>query len=313
MSRYIIRRVARIIPLILLLSIFVFSMMHFLPGDPATLMLREATATSQEAVEKLREQLGLNDPLYVQYWRFISRAARGDFGRSIQTNRPVMGEILEVFPQTLQLAFAAMVVAAIVGLFFGTVAALKQNTIVDNASMVFALAGVSMPIFWVGLLLMLVFSVRLGWIPVTGQGGIKRLILPAIALGWGSAGVIARLTRASLLEVMRQDYVTVARAKGLRERVVVRRHALRNALIPVTIIVGLQFGALLGGAVITETVFARQGIGRLAVNAILVKDFPLVQGTVFVAALAYMLVNLFVDIGTAWLDPRIQIGAETGK
>ena len=231
----------------------------------------------------------------------------------MQTNRPVLGEILEVFPQTLQLAFAAMIVAAIVGLFFGTVAALKQNTVIDNVSMVFALAGVSMPIFWVGLLLILVFSVKLDWIPVTGQGGIKRLILPAIALGWGSAGVIARLTRASLLEVMRQDYVTVARAKGLQERIVVRRHALRNALIPVTIILGLQFGALLGGAVITETVFARQGIGRLAVNAILVKDFPLVQGTVFVAALAYMLVNLFVDIGIAWLDPRIQIGAETGK
>jgi peptide/nickel transport system permease protein len=296
------------IPLILLISIFVFSMMHFLPGDPATLMLRESAAMSQEAVEMLRERLGLNDPLHVQYWRFISRAVRGDFGRSIQTNRPVLGMLGEVFPQTLQLALASMGVAVLIGITLGTIAALRQNTWIDNVSMVLALVGVSMPIFWVALILILVFGVKLGWVPITGQGGIKRLILPAISLGWGSAGIIARLTRASLLEVMRQEYITVARAKGLREMVVVTRHGLRNAIIPVVTIVGLQFGSLLGGAVITETVFARQGIGRVAVNAILLKDFPLVQGTVFMAALAYMVVNLVIDIVCAWLDPRIQYG-----
>jgi peptide/nickel transport system permease protein len=301
------------IPVLFLLSLFVFSMMHFLPGDPATLMLVESQATSVEAVERLREQLGLNDPLHVQYWRFVSRAVRGDFGRSVQSRRPVMDSIMEVFPQTLQLALAAILVSASMGLVLGSIAALKQNSLFDNASMLVALSGVSMPIFWVGLLLMLVFSVKLGWIPVTGQGGVKRLILPAIALGWGAAGVIARLTRASLLEVLRQDHVMVARAKGLRERSVVVTHGLRNALIPVITIVGLQFGGLLGGAVIAETVFARQGVGRLAVNAVLVKDFPVVQGSVFIIAIAYMFVNLFVDVVIAWLDPRIKYSAETAR
>ena len=313
MGKYILGRLLRMVPLILLLSLFIFSMMHLLPGDPVSLMLSEGQAYSKEAVERVREQLGLNDPLHVQYWRFISRAAQGDFGRSIQSNRPVIEDIMVLFPSTMQLAFASMFVAGAAGLTLGTIAALKQNTVVDNASMVLALAGVSMPIFWVGLLLMLVFSIKLGWFPIIGQGGFKRLVLPAISLGLGSAAIIARLTRASLLEVLRQEYVTVARAKGLRERVVVIRHALRNALIPVVTILGLQFGGLLGGTVITETVFARQGIGRLAVNAILVKDFPVVQGTVFIAALAFMLVNLVVDIIVAWLDPRIQYGTDPSR
>ena len=306
MTKYIVGRLARMIPVTILLSMFVFSMMHFLPGDPATMMLNESTAMSQEAVEALREQLGLNDPLYVQYWRWVSRAARGDFGRSILTHRPVLEDIMTVLPATAQLAGAGMVVAIIMGVTLGTIAALRHNTFIDNLSMVISLAGVSMPIFWVGLLLMLLFGIYLGWVPITGQGGLDRLILPAFTLGLGSAGIIARLTRASLLETLRQEYVTVARAKGLRERAVVARHALRNALIPVVTIVGLQFGGMLGGTVITETVFARQGIGRLAVNSILINDFPIVQATIFLAALTYMVVNLIVDIICAILDPRIQ-------
>lgn len=306
MIRYVTGRLVRMVPVILLLSIVVFSMMHFLPGDPATLMLSESSAASKEAVERLREQLGLNDPLYVQYWRFISKAVRGDFGYSIRTHRPVMGMILEVFPSTIQLTLAAMLFAVLMGVVLGVIAAVRHNSLLDNFSMVLSFAGISMPIFWVGLLLMLVFCIRLGWFPVTGQGGWKRLVLPAISLGLGSAAIIARLTRASLLEVLRQDYMTTARAKGLREWVVVIRHGLRNALIPVVTIVGLQFGSLLGGAVITETVFARQGIGQFAVNAVLMKDFPAVQGTVLVAAISYMLVNLMVDMLYAWLDPRIR-------
>jgi len=305
-ARYIGERLLRMIPVLLLLSMLVFSMMHFLPGDPAAVMLNESAALSKEAIEALRERLGLNDPFYVQYWRFISRAMQGDFGRSIQTNRPVLPEIWAVYPSTLQLALASLVVAGVVGVTLGVVAALNQNTPIDSVSMIIALAGVSMPIFWVGLLLILVFSLYLGWFPITGQGGWKRLVLPAVSLGWGSAGIIARLTRASLLEVLRQEYIVTARAKGLRGRIVIVEHALRNAFIPVITILGLQFGNLLGGTVITETVFARQGIGLLAVNAILVKDFPLVQGTIFVAAISYMLVNLGVDVLIAALDPRIQ-------
>lgn len=312
MFRYLRARLLRAVPVLFGVSVLVFSMLHFLPGDPATLILGESTAASADAVDRLREQLGLNAPLYVQYWRFISRAVRGDFGTSVSTHQPVTQMILDVLPSTFQLTFAAMFTAIVLGLTLGSLAAVKQNTWVDSLSILLASLGVSMPIFWFGLILIYLFSIQLGWFPVTGRGGLNRLVLPSIALGAGATGIIARLVRSSLLEVLRQDYIQTARAKGLRDRTVVLRHGLRNALIPVVTIIGLQFGALLGGAVITETVFSRQGIGRLAVNAILRKDFPLVQGTVMLTAVTYVAVNLLVDLSYALLDPRIRYGNEKG-
>jgi len=299
-------RALRAIPVLFGVSLLVFSMLYLLPGDPATLMLGESTAASAEAVERLRERLGLNESFYVQYWRFVSRAVRGDLGTSITTNQPVTEMIFAVLPSTVELTLAAMFTAVVVGVTLGVLAAVRRNTWLDSVSILIASLGVSMPIFWLGLILIYVFSIQFGWFPVVGQGGWKRLVLPAVALGLGAAGVIARLVRSSLLEVLRQEYMQTARAKGLRERAVVVRHGLRNALVPVVTIIGLQFGALLGGAFITETVFSRQGIGRLAVNAILRKDFPLVQGTVLLTAAIYVVMNLLVDVAYAILDPRIR-------
>jgi len=308
--RYIQWRLARAIPVLFGISILVFMMLHFLPGDPVEAMLSESSGTSAEAVEEAREQLGLNDPILVQYGRFLGNALQGDFGESIQTHRPVSEMITDVLPSTLRLTLAAMVTAIVFGITLGTVAAIRQHTWLDTLSMLISLLGVSMPIFWLGLLLIYVFAIRLGWVPITGEGDGKRLILPAFTLGLGAAAIIARLVRASLLEVMRQDYMQTARAKGLNERQTIIVHGLRNALIPVVTIVGLQFGGLIGGAVITETVFARRGIGQLAVNAIVRRDFPLVQGTVLLAAVGYLMVNILVDISYAWLDPRVKYGED---
>lgn len=294
------------IPVIFVLSGFVFSLMHMLPGDPVTAMLSEGCAASVEAVEAMREYMGLNDPLYIQYGRFIGRAVQGDLGRSIQSHRPVLEVLVELFPSTLQLAGASMMIAALSGVSLGIVAALKRNTVFDSGSMLFALLGVSAPIFWVSLLMILFFSVKLRWFSVMTQEGLKALVLPSIALGWGTAGIIARLVRASLLEVLGLDFIRTARAKGLAERVVIIKHALRNALNAVITVLGLQFGALMGGAVIIESVFARQGIGRYAVQAVMKKDFPSVQGTVLLIALAYMMVNLIVDVICVYMDPRIR-------
>lgn len=313
MVTYIRGRVLRAIPVLFGVSVLVFSMLQFLPGDPATLILGESTAASAEAVERLREQLGLNEPVYVQYWRFISRAVTGDLGTSVSTHQPVTEMIFAVLPSTFELTLAAMLIAVVIGVTLGVVAAVRQNTWLDSASILLASLGVSMPIFWLGLLLIYLFSIQLGWFPVLGQGGLNRLVLPALALGVGAAGIIARLVRSSLLEVLRQEYMQTARAKGLRDGAVIVRHGLRNALIPVVTIIGLQFGALLGGAFITETVFSRQGIGRLAVNAILRKDFPLVQGTVLLTAVIYVVMNLCVDVAYSVLDPRIRYGGGGGS
>jgi peptide/nickel transport system permease protein len=291
---YIQWRLVRAVPVLLGITTLVFTMIHLLPGDPVTAMLSESSATSAEAVEQTRRELGLDDPILVQYGRYLRQALQGDLGRSIQTHRPVTEMIFDVLPSTLRLSFAAI----------------RQNSWLDSISMVIALLGVSTPIFWLGLVLLYVFAIRLDWVPVTGEGGWRRMILPALTLGIGAAAIIARLVRASLLEVMRQDFITTARAKGLTAQRTIIVHGLRNALIPVVTIIGLQFGALISGAVITETVFARQGIGQLAVNAIKRRDFPLVQGTVLVAACGYLLVNLLVDISYAWLDPRIKYGKE---
>lgn len=280
-------------------------MMHLVPGDPAKMMLGEL-AVDKSAVENLRRQLGLDDPIMVQYGRFLGGAVRGDLGWSILENQPVSRMIRQVLPSTIELTLAGLGIAILIGGILGVTAAVHQNSWLDNASMVVALWGVSMPSFWMGLLLIFLFSLKLGWLPATGQGGVLRLIMPALTLGYVAAAVIARLVRSSMLEVLRQDYVRTARAKGLGERLVVYRHALRNALIPVVTVIGLQFGALLGGTVVIETVFSRPGIGRLAVSSILSKDFQVTQGTVLLSAVFYTLVNIVVDVSYAVLDPRIR-------
>ena len=313
MTTYIFGRLVAVVPVLLGVSLLVSSMIFFLPGDPAQLMLTEmggaaAGRVTPEQYENLRRELGLDEPFVVHYLKFLGKALQGDLGRSYQSRRAVLETILEHLPSTIQLTLAGLGLAVVIGVSLGVLAALKPNSVGDNLSMFFALAGVSLPEFWLALMLIFFFSFNLGWFPATGQGGIERLVLPALALGLRAAATIARLTRASMLEILNQDYITTARAKGLAGRIVVTRHALKNALIPVVTIVGLQFGNLMAGAVIIETVFARPGVGRLAVDAIRAKDFPMVQGTVLVAATAYVLINLLVDISYAWLDPRIRFG-----
>lgn len=284
----------------------VFFMIHLLPGDPAEEIAAGGIGSTPEQIEAIRERLGLNEPLYVQYWNFLTNTAQGDLGRSIYRNQPVTTMIRERVGATLQLTVAAIATAIIIGVPLGIIAAVRQNTWLDSTSMTVALLGVAMPSFWLGLLLIWTFSVRLNWIPIIGGGGIQGLILPAFTLGFGAAAIIARLVRSSMLEVLRQDYITSARAKGLASHTVILRHGLKNALIPVVTIIGLQFGNLLGGAVVIETVFARQGIGRMAIDGILTKDFPVIQGTVLFAALVYVTVNLAVDLLYSVLDPRIR-------
>jgi peptide/nickel transport system permease protein len=294
------------VPVLLGVSMLVFAILYLVPGDPVQLMLSESGA-SPENVARLRAQLGLDDPPQVQYLRFLGNAVRGDLGRSIFSNRPVTTLILEQLGATLQLTAAGMALGIVVGVSLGVLAAVRAGSWVDDLTSVVALFGVSMPSFWLGLMLLFLFSFTLGWLPATGQGGLERLIMPASVLGLGAAAFIARLVRSSMLETLHQEYVVTARAKGLADRAVVLGHALRNALIPVATVVGLQFGQLLGGAVVTETVFARQGIGRLAVGAVLSKDFPLVQGTVLLSAVVYLTVNLIIDLSYAYFDPRVRL------
>ncbi len=299
------RRLASAIPVLIGVSLIVFLMMRLLPGDVAQLILSDWGA-SRDQVEQLREQLGLNDPLWLQYYNFVTRALQGDLGRSVHTNRPVLAEVLSQFPSTIELTLAAVGFAVLLGVPLGTIAALRQNSALDNSSMLISLVGVSMPSFWLGLLLIFTFSLTLGWFPATGRGGMERLVLPAVTLGFIAAATIARLVRSSMLEVLRQEYVLVAHAKGLSGLAVIWRHAMRNALIPVITIVGLQFGNLLAGAVIVETVFTRPGLGRLTITAILGKDFTLVQGAILFTATVYIVVNLLVDLSYSFIDPRIR-------
>jgi peptide/nickel transport system permease protein len=289
------------VPVIVGVSVVVFSIVHLLPGDPVLAILSGANATPEQERE-LRAQLRLDDPLPVQYVRFVSRALVGDFGRSIFTRRPVIQEIAEQLPSTLELAATAIVIASVVGLALGLLAAVWHNTWIDRAAMLVALGGVSMPSFWLGLLLIFVFSLQLGWLPATGQGGFSRLLLPAATIGLNYSAVIARLVRSSLLEVLGNGYIGTA----LSEWGVTLKHALGNALIPVTTIIGVQLGNLLAGTIIVETVFSRRGMGRLAVTAVLDKDYPLIQGVVLVSALGYVLTNLLVDLSYSALDPRIR-------
>jgi len=305
MFGYLRRRALLLIPTLLGVLVVTFSLIHLAPGDPVLVMLGEYAASAQD-VTRLRAELGLNEPLPLQYVRYIERAVHGDLGRSIRSHRAVLDEIADRFGPTLQLTLAAMIVSIAIGTVLGVIAASTKRSTVDSLTMAVSLVGLSMPSFWLGLLLIFFFALYLGWFPITEVGGIRTLILPAVTLGIPGAAVLARVTRSSLLETLRQDYVRTARAKGLRERSVVYSHALRNALIPVLTIVGLQFGGRMAGAVIVESVFARPGLGRLAVNAILARDFPLVQGIVLVTAMTYVFVNLGVDLCYAALDPRIR-------
>ncbi len=307
MFSYIRNRVLLAVPVVLGVSILVFLMIHLLPGDPVLIMLGE-THLPPEQLEAIREQMGLNQPLPVQYAQFAWKALQGDLGRSMRTNQPVIETILNRLPSTLELAAAAIILAIVFGMTMGVLAATHQNTWVDTLCSSLALFGVTVPGFWLWLMLLFIFALSLGWFPITGQGGPSRLVLPAITLAWFSAGTFARLTRSSLLEVIGSEYITTARAKGLREQVIITKHALRNALIPVITIIGIEFGDLLAGAVVTETVFARQGLGRLIVDSILQKDFPVIQGAVLFTALMYVSASLLVDISYAFIDPRVRYG-----
>ena len=288
----------------------VFSIMHALPGDPVGLMLAgsESGSVSPERMEELSEQLGLNDPLPVQYFRFLRGVVVGDLGTSVRLRQPVTELILNRFGSTIVLSMGGMSFALLIGMSTGVVAALKQGTWFDTLSMMLAYVGVSLPLFWLGLLMILVFSFWLDIFPPAGQAGWRSLVMPSVTLGLVSSGVISRLTRACLIEALVEDYVRTARAKGLPKTLIYVRHALRNALLPVATIIGLQFGGMLAGAVVTETVFSRPGLGRLVVSAVLWKDYPLVQGIVLFMSTGYVLVNLIVDITYAWLDPRIRYG-----
>lgn len=295
-----------LIPVLIGISIFVFLLMYLTPGDPALLMLGEGAP--KEQLEALRESMGLNKPVYVQYFNWLKNAVQGDLGRSLRSKKLVTAEIMDRLPATAELALAAVTFAVVVGVPVGILSATRPNSWFDNIAMVGALTGVGMPVFWQGIMLILVFSVYLGWLPSSGRmGGIQYLILPMITLGTASTASIARLTRSAMLDVLQQDYIRTARAKGLHRRMVTFRHALRNALIPVVTMVGLQFGGLMSGAVLTESIFAWPGIGRMVVEAINNKDFPLVQGTIMTFALIYALVNLIVDVAYAFLDPRLRL------
>ena len=305
MLNYLRTRLVLAIPTIILTSGIVFLMLFLIPGDPASIYIGEQTATPERLAE-IRHVMGLDRPLYVQYADFAWKALHGDLSRSLQTNRAVTAEIATRFPNTIELALAAMLLAALLGFGLGLLSALRRNSLLDTLSMVVALVGVSVPVFWLALLLIMLFAVRLEWLPATSQSGLRDLVLPSVSLALLSAATVARLVRSSVLEVLRLDYLTTARAKGLRGSAVVFRHALPNAVIPVITAMGLQFGSLLSGAVITETVFARPGLGKLVVDSIQSKDLPTVQGVVLVLALIYIGMNLLVDVSYAFIDPRIR-------
>jgi ABC-type dipeptide/oligopeptide/nickel transport system permease component len=305
--QYVLRRLIGTVPVLFGVTLVVFAMTWVTPGDPVVALLGEsAQGISAEAREDLRRELGLDQPWPVQYLSYVGGLVQGDLGTSIRSRRPVLVEVTDRLPATAELAIAGLAIAVVLGVSLGVAAALKRRTWVDAAAIAVALIGVSVPVFWSGFLLMMVFSLELGWLPASGRGDWRNLILPATTVGIASAAFIARITRGAVLETLGQDYVRTARAKGLRDRVVVVRHALRNALLPIVTVVGLQLGSLLGGAVLTETVFAWPGVGRMLVDAIIARDLPLVQGTVLVISLLFILVNLAVDLSYAAINPRVR-------
>jgi ABC-type dipeptide/oligopeptide/nickel transport system permease component len=306
MTEYVIRRILLVIPVLFGVTLVTFILMYVVPGDPVLSMVGERY--DPQTLESLRAELHLNDPLPLQYLRYIWGVVRGDLGRSFITRKPVLNSILEKFPNTLRLAFSAMVVATIIGLVVGIISAVKPYSLWDRLSMTFALAGISVPVFWVGLILILIVAVKFRLLPPSGFGGgnIKYLILPAITLGTRSAAFIARMTRANMLEVIHEDYIRTARSKGLREFWVVNKHALKNVMIPIVTVLGMDFGSYLSGSVLTESIFGWPGLGRYTLLAILKRDFPVIQGAVLFMAVVFVTVNLLVDLSYSVLDPRIR-------
>lgn len=305
MGRYLFSRLMGAAVTIFLVSLIVFVLLALAPGDPVQLMLMGQQSTPA-AMEQLRHQLGLDAPLHVQYLRFVADALRGDLGRSWQSNEAVVKELGRVFPATVELSFWALLTATAIGITVGTIAGVRQYSFLDVATRSVVLLGVSVPIFWLGLMLISVFAVQLQWLPSSGRGDWKNLVLPVVSLATYSVAIIARMARSCMLEVLRQDYIRTARSKGLLERVVIYRHAFKNAIIPIVTVVGLQLGYLLGGAILTETVFAYPGLGWTMMNALFSRDYPLVRGGVLLMATVFIFVNLAVDILYAYLDPRIR-------
>ena len=305
MFQFILRRTVASVPTLFLISLLAFFMLYLVPGDPAEIFLGENRSTP-ELLAKVRAEMGLDRPLYVQYLSYMGNILTGRFGRSLNNGQPIIKEIINRVPPTLELTFAALFIGVTLGVGLGVLSAVRHNTWIDSLAMLVALLGVSMPVFWSSLLLIFFFSIKLQWFPAIGQGGVERLVLPAFALGLLSSATLARLVRSSMLDVLSQDYVRTAVAKGLKSRVVVWRHALKNALVPAITVLGIQFGQLLSGAVITETIFSRLGVGRYYVDSLLNKDFPVVQTLTLFIAVAYVLINLLVDISYSLIDPRIR-------
>lgn len=304
MARYLVRRLLLTVPVLLGVATLVFALIHLVPGDPAQAMLGEG-ATQQE-VDRLRTSLGLDRPLLVQYQSFLTGALQGDLGTSFRYDTPVTTQLREKLPNTAMLAVAAMLAAMIFAIPLGILAAVYRGTAIDHAAMTIALAGISMPNFWLGPLLAIFFAVYLGWLPVSGTGSIWHLVLPAVTLGAALSAILARMTRASLLEELRELYVLAARARGISGARAVLHHAFRNSLIPIVTIIGLQFGAVLTGTIITETIFAWPGIGRLLIQAINFRDYPLIQGCILFISVTYVAMNLLTDLTYGYLDPRIR-------
>ncbi|MBT2733559.1 nickel ABC transporter permease [Bacillus sp. ISL-7] len=305
MLMFILRRLIQMIPVVIGVTFVVFFIMQLVPGDPAVLLAGEGA--SKETVNAIREQLGLNRPLLVQYFDYLLNVFQGDFGNSLKNNQPVLDEIMVRLPITMELAFFSIIITIVLGMAAGIISAVKPYSLTDTSVMLVALLGISLPSFWFGLMMMYFFSVKLQILPVAGWDSILHVILPALTLGAGGAAIVARMTRSSMLEVIRQDYIRTARAKGLREHVIIYKHALRNALIPVITVVGLQFGALLGGTVLVESIFAINGLGRMIVDAIRMRDLPVVQGGVLAASLIFVIVNLFVDVFYRFFNKRMEL------
>lgn len=305
MLMFIFRRILQLIPVLFGVVFVVFLIMQMVPGDPALLIAGEGA--SKETVQQIRHQLGLDKPFIMQYFSYIGNILQGDFGVSIRSNRPVLDEVLIRLPITIELALCSIVITVVFGMIAGIISATKQYSWTDVSIMIIALLGVSLPSFWFGLMLIFYFSVQIQIFPVSGWGTWMHMVLPALTLGASGAAIVARMTRSSMLDVIRQDYIRTARAKGVKERVVIYKHALRNALIPVITVVGLQFGALLGGTVLVESVFAINGLGRLIVDAIRMRDLPMLQGGVLIASVIFVLVNLIVDILYRHFNKRIEL------
>ena len=311
MIKYIVRRLIALIPVLLGVRLIIFTLLHFTPGDPALVMLGDEA--TPEAIAQIHEELGWNDPFWVRYFNYVVDLLHGDLGVSYTNGRPVFDLLVERLPKTITLALISTTIAVTLGILLGVIAAIKQNSIFDNLCMLLALVGVSMPHFWQGLLLMLLFGVKLGWLPISGWGEVGNVVLPSLTIGLGSMAIIARMTRSSMLEVINQDYINFARAKGQKNGKIITGHELRNALIPIITTIAIQFGNMLGGSVITETIFAIPGVGKLMVDSIRSGNYPVVQGGVLLIAFIYCINNLLVDVIYAFVDPRVKTNLSNAR